>query len=247
MKLMRKVIDLERIRTLIEAALSVSVQGIHSPGIVHAAVKNVALSAKQLQWVAAELEKHGHGDIRLLAEVELFLRISKADVLRSLECAEFLIRVNANENDVRATVSNEKDWGTAWERGIEPIKEAALREMRKDVWNLDETLAENSYTFAAAMILLSSELVGPYVERIATFLGYPRAFVQVIGARLQEAKIWESDEVHSVEWFDPKKGAISFMLDLSVAEGKWMRRVSQERKRYVYRETDIRALSHFAV
>jgi hypothetical protein len=247
MKLMRRVIDLERIRTVIEDALSVSVQGIHLPGIVHAAVKNVALSAKQLQWVAAELEKHGRGDIRLSAEVELFLRISNTDVLRSLECAEFLSSVNANENDVRATVSNEKDWGIAWKRGMEPIKEAALQGMRSDLWNMDETLVDNSYTFAAAMILLASELVGPYFERLATFVGYPPALVQVIGSRLQEAKIWESDEVHSEEWFDPKKGAIAFMLDLSVAEGKMMRRWSQERKQYVYRGTEIMAVSHFAV
>jgi len=38
-----------------------------------------------------------------------------------------------------------------------------------------------------------SELVGPYVDRIATFLRYPRSLVQVMEARFQEAKIWEGD------------------------------------------------------
>jgi hypothetical protein len=119
--------------------------------------------------------------------------------------------------------------------------------MRTDVWNLDETLAEDSYIFQAAMVLLASELVGPYVDRIAKFVGYPCGLVQVIGARLQEAKIWERDEVRCEEWFDPKKGTIAFMLDLGVAEGTLTRSWSEERNQYAYRVTDIGIVSHFAV
>jgi hypothetical protein len=110
-----------------------------------------------------------------------------------------------------------------------------------------QTLAEDSYTFQAAMVLLASGLVGPYVDRIAKFVGYPCGLVQVIGARLQEAKIWERDEVRCEEWFDPKKGAIAFVLDLSVAEGRLMRTWSEEKNQYAYHETDIRAVSKFAV
>src|ERR1700688_617518 len=141
MKVMRKMIDLDRIRTVIEDALSVFVQGIHVAGIVAASVNYVALSAKQLRWVAAELVQHGNGDMRLSAEVELFLRVSNTEVLRSPERAEFLVMLNASENDFRARVSNEKDWGIkAWERGMEPIKEAALQGMRRDLWNMDKRL-----------------------------------------------------------------------------------------------------------
>lgn len=57
---------------------------------------------------------------------------------------------------------------------------------------MDETLAEDSYTFQAAMVLLASELVGPYSDRVATFVGYPPSLVQVIAVRLEEAKIWEN-------------------------------------------------------
>jgi hypothetical protein len=132
-------------------------------------------------------------------------------------------------------------------REAESIKEAALQSMRKDVRNIDETLEEDTYAFQSAMVLLASELVGPYIERIVTFLGYPRGFVQAIGARLQEAKIWEHDQVHCGGWFDPKKGAIAFMLDLGVAEGKMMRRWSQEQNKYVYYATGISAVPHFVV
>jgi hypothetical protein len=244
---MKRLIDLERVRTVIEDALSVSVQGVQLPGIADAAMRKVVLSTKQLQRVADQLEQHGHGEIRLAAEVELFLHISNIDQLESIECTEFLVRVTADENDLHAIASSEKDWGMAWERGIEPIKQAALRGMRRDVWNIDENLAENNYTFQAAMVLFASELVGPYVDRIATFVGYPRGLVQVIGARLQEARIWETDEVRCEEWFDPKKGTIAFMLDLGVAEGTLTRSWSEERNQYAYRVTDIGIVSHFAV
>src|SRR5271165_3566622 len=187
--------DLDIIRTVIEEAVSVSVQGIQLPGIAGAEIKKVAVSSKQLHRVAAQLEQHGHSEIKLQAEVELFLRISNTDVLSSIECADFRVLVSADGNVLCAVASSEKDWGRAWERGIEPVKQAALQGMRRDVWNMDGTLAEDSYTFQAAMVLLASELVGPYVDRIATFLEYPLELVQVVGARLHEAKIWESDEV----------------------------------------------------
>ncbi len=130
---------------------------------------------------------------------------------------------------------------------MEPIKQPALRGMRRDVWSMDSALAEDSYTFQAAMVLFASELVGPYVDRIATFLNYPLALVQVIVARLYEARIWESDEVRCESWFDPRKGAVAFLLDLMIAEGKLIRRWSEEKNEYAYHEPDICAASHFAV
>ena len=112
---------------------------------------------------------------------------------------------------------------------------------------MNETLDEDSYGFQAAMVLLASELVGPYVDRLATFVGYPPGLVQVIAARLQEAKIWEGDEVRCESWFDPKKGAMAFMLDLMVAEGTIIRMWSEEKKQYSYYLPEFRAVSQLAV
>ena len=92
--------------------------------------------------------------------------------------------MNAEGNDFRAMASTSKDWAMALGRGVEPIKQAALQSMRRDVCNIAGDIAEDSYTFQAAMVLLASELVGPYVDRIATFLGYPPSLVQVMAARL---------------------------------------------------------------
>jgi hypothetical protein len=99
----------------------------------------------------------------------------------------------------------------------------------------------------AAMALLAPELVGPYADRIATFLEYPLDRVRVIGARLHGAKIWEDDEVHYECWSDPQKGGVAFLLDLMVAEGKLIRNWSEEKKQYAYREPDIREVSRLVV
>ena len=106
-------------------------------GIAGAEIKRVAVSSKLLQRIAAQLERNGHSEIRLQAEVELFLRVSNSDVLSSIECTDFRVLANANDNAVCAVASSEKDCGQAWERGIEPIKQAALQGMRRDVWNMD--------------------------------------------------------------------------------------------------------------
>jgi hypothetical protein len=238
--------DSERMRTVIEEALFDCVRGIQFRGIVDAAITSVTVPSGQFQRAAAQLEQQGHSEIDLSAEVQLFLRAS-TDLLGSTERIPFRIRLTAVENDLRALARSENDWALAWERGMEPIKEAALRYMKRDVWNIDATLAENSYTFRAAMVLLASELVGPYVERVVTFLEYPPALVQAMAARLYEAKIWEGDEVYSEEWFDPEKGAVAFLLDIMVAEGKLIRNWSEERNQYAYREPENRAVSHFVV
>lgn len=142
--------------------------------------------------------------------------------------------------------STGKDW-MARERGLEPIKQAALQSMRTDVCNIAGDIAEDSYTFQSAMILLASELVGPYVDLIATFLGYPPSLVQVMAVRLYEAKIWVSGEVRCESWFDPKTGAVAFGLDLMVTEGKLIRRWSEETKEYKYARSDTPVVSRLVV
>jgi hypothetical protein len=230
-----------------EEALSVCVQGVQLPGIAGAALGNAAFSSEQVGQVAAQLEQYGHGEITHSAEVELYLQISNTDVLSAIEATKFRVKVDASGDDLQAAASAEKDWAMAWERGIGPIKQAALQGMRRDVWNMDDTLAEDSYTFQAAMVLLASELIGPYVGRIATFLNYPLGLVQAIAARLCEGKIWEADEVRCESWFDPGKGAVAFLLDLMVAEGRLIRQWSEEKNDYAYREPDIPAGPDLAV
>ena len=99
----------------------------------------------------------------------------------------------------------------------------------------------------AAMLLLASEMVGPYPDRVATFLGYPVSLVQVIAARLTEARIWDGDQVRCDRWRDPQQGGAPFRLDLMVAEGKLIGRWSEEKGQCTYRQPDVSAVSHFAI
>jgi hypothetical protein len=239
--------DLGRIRGAIEEAVSLSVHGIQVPGIVDAGVRNAAVSSEQLERLANRLAQHGYDEIKLSAEIELYLRVSNTDLLGVIERTEFRVRVNAEENDLQAVASSKTNWELAWERGMEPIKEAALQGIRRDVLNMDGPLAEDSYTFQAATVLLASEFVGPYVDRIATFVGYPPALVQVMAARLYEAGIWEGDEVRCESWFDPQVGGIALLLAVMVTEGKLIGRWSKEEKQFAYREPEVRAVSRLAV
>jgi hypothetical protein len=74
-----------------------------------------------------------------------------------------------------------------------------------------------------------------------------RSLVQVIAARLIESGIWAGDEVSSEPWLDPKKGMVSFMLDLMVAEGKLTGSWSEEKGQRNYYLPEFVAVSHLSV
>ena len=98
-------IDSEIIRIAIEKAVSDCVDGIQLPGIVDAAVGNVAVSSEQVQQIAAHLEQHGHGEITISAEVELILRVTDTDALQSIVRTEFRVTVDADAENLRAVAS----------------------------------------------------------------------------------------------------------------------------------------------
>jgi len=86
----------------------------------------------------------------------------------------------------------------------------------------------------AAMLLLASEMVGPYPDRVATFLGYPVSLVQVIATRLTEARIWEGYEIHCERWYDPQHGRVSFIIDVMIATGHIIRVWMEEKNQHGY-------------
>lgn len=89
--------------------------------------------------------------------------------------------------------------------------------------------------------------MGPWSDRIATFLGDPPGLVQVVVARLYEDRIWENEEVRSETWFDPHNGGVAFIVDLMVAKGVLIRRRSEEEQQFAYRAAGLPAVSHFAI
>ena len=238
---------LEAIRAAIEHAISVALQQIEVPGISGAELNEI-FDSKRLQAVAAQLENRKLAEARISAAVAFFLRVSNGDVLESIQCIEFEVKLNVDGNgSVCGVASSLTDWAECWDHGFAPFKEAALQSMRNDVLSIDGTLSEDSATFRSAMILFSSEMVGPYVERIASFLDIPCSFVDVVAVRLLEARIWEGDQVRCESWFDPKKGGATILLDVMVAAGEFIRSWSVEKNDYVYRVADMRSISHMAI
>jgi hypothetical protein len=85
-----------------------------------------------------------------------------------------------------------------------------------------------------AMVLLASDFVEPYPDRVATFLGYPVSLVQVIATRLTEARIWEGYEIHCERWYDPQHGRVSFIIDVMIATGHIIRVWMEEKNQHGY-------------
>lgn len=65
--------------------------------------------------------------------------------------------------------------------------------------------------------------MGSWIDRSASFLGYPRSLVQVVAVRLQQAEIWYGNQVRSNSSVDPEPGQTALLLGLMVAEGTIIR------------------------
>jgi hypothetical protein len=226
--------DLGMLREKIADAISLSVGSIKCFGIDDAETKNVAISSRHLHQIAAQLERENQMSVAISAEIELFLRLCNSELVASVQFISFRVELWSDDDGIRAAAVNEQEWTATWEKGIAPIKQAVLQSMKRDVWNIDPTLAEDSSTFQIAMILFASEVVGPWSEGIATFLGYPRAIVEVVAARLYEGRIWENGEVRYEKWSDPNIGGTCLFMDLMVAEGSLIRRWSEKDQQFRY-------------
>lgn len=85
------------------------------------------------------------------------------------------------------------------------------------------------------------------MTRDVSGIQYPPGLVQVIAARLHEAKIWENEEVRCESWFDSEIGGKAFLLDVMVAQGLLIRMWSKERGQFAYCASDTRGTSHFVI
>ena len=103
-----------------------------------------------------------------------------------------------------------------------------LEEIKKDVAEIvgkDLTEDEDDIAFKASVVLLSSAVVGPSIERLAKFTGYPRSLISEFSKRLRENGIWKGGKIYA-NWLDPH-GGVDFICDSMVAVG-WMARSKGE-------------------
>ena len=225
-------------RDVIEEAITRCVSSIMFQGIEGAKVTNVEISPGQLREVAFQFEEYGKGKLVAHADIAFCIRIPNVDVLRSDQRLPFRVSLVEGHKGPEASAIPADGWESAWQKGLEPIRQAALASM-KDYVHTVSAAVEGTYSFQAALILVASEILGPYPGRIATFLGYPVAVVQVVGDRLHEAGIWTADEVRNEGWSDPLSGYTNATLDVMVAQGRLRRRWSEGDQQFQYYAMDL--------
>lgn len=103
----------------------------------------------------------------------------------------------------------QKPWAEQSRQSIEWVR-TILKEY-------DSELAGDAYN--AAMVLLSSLIVGPDIDRVIAFTGLDSLFVKQVADRLVANGIWVEGGVHA-DWSDPEDGGIALALDIAVAQGK---------------------------
>lgn len=235
------------IHKTIRDAVSVCVANVNFPGIESIEVSYFDISPSELQVVVSHLATLGLSELSVSADVNLYVRISNSDVVHSRQALPFRIHITNQSGDVHATAINQTDWEVGWERALAPLKHAAIESMKSDIEQVYPGSSEGTSEFQAAMVLLASEMIGPYPGRIATFLGYPKQLLDVIGARLYEAGVWEEHEVRCERWFDPGRGHIAMVMDVMVALGRLTRRWSERDKQFRYYLAEGNDVSKFSV
>lgn len=95
--------------------------------------------------------------------------------------------------------------------------------VRKVLAQMDETMVPTSSSYAEAAVLLASLIVGASEDDIASGLGYDRQFVDIVGNRLRNAKIWMAGEVdpRAVARWESENGGVAFFCDVNVALGQF--------------------------
>lgn len=99
----------------------------------------------------------------------------------------------------------------------------ALRQVIKEVKALDSNLKEEDETFKVAVIVMSSCIVGPNIQRLSKFTKYPRHYIAPLAKRLRKNGVWVKGKIRC-EWFEEEAGGIAFWLDVGVAQGLIERR-----------------------
>ena len=101
-----------------------------------------------------------------------------------------------------------------------------IDKIRAEVKKMDPNLDARTFAFKAAVCLLSALQVGPDVDKVAEFTGFPRKTVNEFAERLIEGGVWKDGKT-CCEWFEKDNGGIAFWMDVCVAQGLMQRHQSQ--------------------
>lgn len=210
-------------------------RAIPFPGIEGAKVESVSVPIKEITRIKKSLATDGdHTEVNVRVNIRFFVRKWGGDLATWTESGRFRVQVCAQGDDVQAWASSEKDWTKAWERAVNPFLPAIFQNLCDQLRSRKSDWREENPSFRAAMILLASMHVGPFVGPIATCLRYPLEVVQIVANRARSAAIWEGNMVNFEPWLHPIEGASTFLMDAWVAEGKLTRERSNEKNKFTY-------------
>jgi hypothetical protein len=106
-------------------------------------------------------------------------------------------------------------------KGNRNTAEFLLDETKAKILELEPAYDPTSPRFRTAVVLMAATFViGPNVDLLVKFTGYPKTDVADIARRMRASDLWSEDEVDSDDWFYGNKiWDLYFQLHCLVAEG----------------------------
>lgn len=105
-------------------------------------------------------------------------------------------------------------------KGNRSTSEFLLEHVKLAILELEPDLDATSQDFRTAVILMAAAfIVGPRIDLLVAFTGYPRPAVAEISRRMRANGLWRDDGVRAYDWFDGDKVTGAFWMDCLVADG----------------------------
>lgn len=92
-------------------------------------------------------------------------------------------------------------------------KKLTLSVLKSEIKRIDLDLEKDEMTYNAAIVLLSSLVVGANIKKIAKFAHLPRKLVSTFASRLWESGVWDGSNV-VCDWFEEGVGGMNFLCDV---------------------------------
>jgi len=143
------------------------------------------------------------------------------------------VRLTHTNGKVGAELLSHQAWNPRWLDSLAKQRDIFHRYVERSLG-----VRTNAPIFEGCAILLASELVGPYVDRVAALTGLERSAVERVSLRLRTAEIWGANTVHWQRWYEKPDGRWNFLFDYSVAVGRITRTWSDEVGDYYYKRVD---------
>jgi hypothetical protein len=89
--------------------------------------------------------------------------------------------------------------------------------------------------YEIAAIMVAGLFVGPNVDAIVRLTGSRRELVETIASRFRACGMWTDEGVDYDDWFAADGGLIRFAIELSVAEGTFIRTEKSKDGVWIYK------------